>query len=211
MLFGRKLASRHGPSPAPTATQERAPGPPGDGHIVGAVDDTPIQSFVDASLTIVGDLHSAGDVRIDGRICGNVRCAQLIVGRSAAITGAVIAEQAIVRGRITGTIRSPVVVIQDTAHVESEITYGLLAIDDGAFFEGAAHRRDNPLEQEPALPLAELQQVAQAAAGAPVAQAAAAETEAPARPTLLGPPEAPGKAPMTNGHAPMANGHTPTG
>jgi cytoskeletal protein CcmA (bactofilin family) len=125
--------------------------PTADSRGVGAATDGPTQSFVDASLTIVGDLLSAGDVRIDGRICGNVRCAQLILGREGAITGSVVAEQAIVRGRIIGTIRSPVVVIQDSAHVESEITYASLAIDDGAYFEGAVHRSDNPLaESKPA-------------------------------------------------------------
>jgi cytoskeletal protein CcmA (bactofilin family) len=210
MLFRRKPASRHEPSPAPKRTLE----PPGDGHAGGGLDGTPTQSFVDASLTIVGDLHSAGDVRIDGRICGNVRCAQLIVGRHAAITGAVIAEQAIVRGRITGTIRSPVVIIQDTAHVESEITYGLLAIDDGAFFEGTARRRDNAMEQEPAAsPLAELQGASQAAEGAPAACAKkpAGEAEAAANPALLEPQGANGKAPIPNGHARTAGRPSPTG
>jgi cytoskeletal protein CcmA (bactofilin family) len=210
MLFRRKSASSHEPSPAPKRTVE----PPGDGHIGRGLDGTPAQSFVDASLTIVGDLHSAGDVRIDGRICGNVRCAQLIVGRHAAITGAVIAEQAIVRGRVTGTIRSPVVIIQDTAHVESEITYGLLAIDDGAFFEGAVRRRDNATEQGPAAsPRADLQQVPQAAEGAPAACAkkTAEAAESAAHPALLEPPAANGKAPTPNGRAPTVNGPPPTG
>jgi cytoskeletal protein CcmA (bactofilin family) len=211
MLFRRKPASRHQPSPAPRRTAE----PPGDGQIGGGLDGTPLQSFVDASLTIVGDLHSAGDVRIDGRICGNVRCAQLIVGRHATVTGAVVAEQAIVRGRVTGTIRSPVVIIQDTAHVESEITYGLLAIDDGAFFEGAARRRDNAMEQEPAAaPLTQLQQVPQAAEGAQAAcpkENAEEAEDAAGHPVELEPPAANGKAPMPNGHAPTGNRHPPTG
>jgi cytoskeletal protein CcmA (bactofilin family) len=210
MLFRRKSASHHEPSPAPKRTGE----PPGDGHIGGGSDGTPPQSFIDASLTIVGDLHSAGDVRIDGRICGNVRCAQLIVGRHAAVTGAVIAEQTIVRGRVTGTIRSPAVIIQDTAHVESEITYGVLAIDDGAFFEGAVRRRGNAMEQEPAAsPPTELQQVPQAAEGAAAACAnkAAGEADAAAHPALLEPPAANGKAPIPNGHASPANGQPPTG
>jgi cytoskeletal protein CcmA (bactofilin family) len=201
MLFGRKSANRHEPSPAPKRTAE----PPGDGRRGGGLDGTPTQSFIDASLTIVGDLHSDGDVRIDGRICGNVRCAQLIVGRHAAVTGAVIAEQAVVRGRVTGTIRSPMVIIQDTAHVESEITYGLLAIDDGAYFEGAARRRENAMEGEPApSPLAELQQVPQAEDPPACATKTAGEPETVAHSALLEPPAANGKAPMSNGHAPTA-------
>ena len=170
MLFSRKPESRNDPSapstdppPAPSGALAPAPAaqwPERDAGASGAR----AQSFIDASLTIMGDLYSEGDVHLDGRICGNVRCAQLIVGRDSSITGAVMAEQAIVRGRITGTIRSPVVILQDTARVESEITYTTLAIDDGATFEGAARRSDNPLqEDQPASPLTDLERIMLAA------------------------------------------------
>jgi cytoskeletal protein CcmA (bactofilin family) len=118
------------------------------------------QSAIDATLAIVGDLRSDGDLRLDGHICGNVQCAQLIVGPSAAITGVVTAEEAIVRGRITGTIRANVVIIQGTAHVESDIVYGVLAIDEGARFEGAVRRSASPMEDnEPASALADLKRL----------------------------------------------------
>jgi len=118
------------------------------------------QSLIDASLAIVGDLRSEGDVQVDGHICGNVHCAQLVVGKDGAITGAVTAEQAVVRGRITGTIRASLVILQDTARVESEIVYTVLAIDDGATFEGAARHSPDPLQDaDAASSLAELQQM----------------------------------------------------
>jgi cytoskeletal protein CcmA (bactofilin family) len=157
MLFNRKSGSRGSPEREASIAPEAA-------STVAApsrhpsLDATPAQSFIDASLTIVGDLHSEGDVQIDGRICGNVTCAQLIVGRDAIITGTVKAEQAIVRGSITGTICACVVILQETARVKSDIAYTLLAIDDGAAFEGAARRSESPLEEtEPTSPLAELQ------------------------------------------------------
>jgi cytoskeletal protein CcmA (bactofilin family) len=145
MLFNRKSEARSNPASQPSI----APEPPtADGHGRRAgTDRAPMQSIIDASLTIVGDLHTEGDLRIDGRICGNVNCAQLILGKDAAITGSVTAEQAIVRGSVTGTIRAPVVMLQETARVRSDIAYTMLAIDDGAVFEGAVHRSENPLEE----------------------------------------------------------------
>jgi cytoskeletal protein CcmA (bactofilin family) len=221
MLFSRRSESSHHPAPVPAGAaarmleRERAPAvaPAGGSPIASVADGARTQSFIDSSLTIVGDLHSAGDVRIDGRICGNVRCAQLILGQEASITGAVIAEQAIVRGRIIGTIRSPVVVIQDTAHVESEVTYGSLAIDDGAFFEGAVHRRDNPLEEETAAsPLRDLQRAVQTTKDAPgECRTKSTETTATPRPALPEPTAGNGRAPIANGRAPAANEHTQTG
>jgi cytoskeletal protein CcmA (bactofilin family) len=163
MLFNRKSESRGETAPAPRPAAPIAPEQPpaaaGQGRHGGA-GYAPTQSFIDASLTIVGDLHSEGDVRIDGRICGTVSCAQLIVGTDAAITGAVKAEQAIVRGSITGPIRAPVVILQETARVQSDIAYTVLAIDDGATFEGAVHRSENPLDEtETSSRLVDLQRV----------------------------------------------------
>ncbi|MBO0764365.1 MAG: polymer-forming cytoskeletal protein [Hyphomicrobiaceae bacterium] len=159
MLFGKKSEDRS--ETAAEAARAQAPGPSGrlepppalerktrsDAHIGGIANDTRSQSFIDASLTITGDLHSDGDVQLDGRVCGNVSCAQLIVGPDAAITGSITAEQAIIRGSVTGTIRAPAVILQETARVESEITYTMLAVDDGATFEGAAHHSDMPLAE----------------------------------------------------------------
>lgn len=159
MLFSRKSVGRRSPEPKLSIVPEHLPlaaERSGTARPGGALP----QSFLDARLTITGDLHSNGDVRVDGRICGNVSCAQLIVGKEAVITGAVRAEQTIVRGTITGTIRSPVVILQATARVESEITYTLLAIDDGARFEGAARHSERPLEEPEAVSaLAELKRM----------------------------------------------------
>jgi cytoskeletal protein CcmA (bactofilin family) len=161
MLFNRKSVGRGHPTPVPESDPSAAPGqlPPAAAESPHAGPArAPTQSFIDASLAIVGDLCSEGDVQIDGRICGNVTCAQLIVGAGAAITGTVRAEQAIVRGSITGTINASVVILQETARVKSDIAYTLLAIDDGATFEGAVRRSARPREEAAtASPLTELE------------------------------------------------------
>ena len=111
-------------------------------------------------MTIIGELWTEGDVRIDGQLCGNFNCGHLIVGRDADIAGAIVAKEVVVRGKITGTIRASRVVLQDTAHVESEIVYKLLSIDEGARFEGVARCRPNPLQDDAAVSAkTELQQI----------------------------------------------------
>jgi cytoskeletal protein CcmA (bactofilin family) len=160
MLFGRKSKDGTAPAPKPPRTPEPLLEEPYQRHRNGSTSWGPPESYIGSSLSITGDLHSEGDVRLDGHICGNVRCARLIVGQGAAVTGTVTSEEAIVRGRITGTIRAPVVILQDTAHVESDIVYTLLAIDDGANFEGAARRAEHPLDEtETRSPLAELERL----------------------------------------------------
>ncbi len=117
------------------------------------------RSLIDKLANVSGDLWSDGDIQIDGHLCGNVNCAQLIVGKDAAVIGAIIAEEAVIRGRMTGLIRATRVLLQASARVESEIIYQSLSVDEGATFKGIARPRANPFAEElPAAPMAELRQ-----------------------------------------------------
>jgi cytoskeletal protein CcmA (bactofilin family) len=199
MLFGRKSENRSQTAGAPSrgsaadpsrGSQAAASARKTDGDTrTGSGNSTRSQSFIDASLTIIGDLHSDGDVQLDGRVCGNVGCAQLIVGREAAVTGSITAEQAIIRGSVTGTIRAGAVILQGTARVESEIAYTVLAVDDGATFEGAARHSDNPrAEAEAASSIADLQRLIHATGNASASNGRSGEAHDPA---VLVPPAAP--------------------
>jgi cytoskeletal protein CcmA (bactofilin family) len=108
------------------------------------------QSVIDPWLTITGNLESQGDVRVEGQVAGDIRCANLVVGRDATVSGDIIAEEAIVRGRVKGTIRANRVVLQDTACVESAIYHKVLSIDEGASFDGQSCQRQQPHQDEEA-------------------------------------------------------------
>jgi cytoskeletal protein CcmA (bactofilin family) len=109
---------------------------------------SPTQSVIDAWLTITGNLESQGDVRVEGQIAGDVRCANLVIGRDAIVSGDIVAEEAIVRGRVKGTIRANRVILQDTACVESAIFHKVLSVDAGASFEGQSCRRQQPHQED---------------------------------------------------------------
>ena len=79
------------------------------------------RSLIDKLANFTGDLWSDGDIQIDGHLFGNVNCAQLIVGKDAAVIGAIIAHEAVIRGKTTGLICATRVLLQASARVESEI------------------------------------------------------------------------------------------
>jgi cytoskeletal protein CcmA (bactofilin family) len=106
------------------------------------------RSVIDSWLTIRGDLESEGEVQVDGKVNGDIRCAHLVVGKDAIIVGNIVAEEVIVRGRVKGTIRAINVTLQDTAVVESEIFHKSLAIEQGACFDGLSRRRDEPMKAD---------------------------------------------------------------
>jgi cytoskeletal protein CcmA (bactofilin family) len=108
----------------------------------------PTRSVIDAWLMITGNLHSEGEVQIDGKVDGDIRCAHLTVGKDASISGNITAEEVVVRGRVTGTIRANRVILQESAQVDSEIFHQKLAIEEGAGFEGRSRRCADPLNAE---------------------------------------------------------------
>lgn len=107
---------------------------------------TATQSVIDAWLTINGNLESEGDVRVEGQINGDIRCAHLVVGRDATLSGDVIAEEVVVRGKVKGSIRANRVILQDSARVESDIYHKTLCVDEGASFDGQSCHRQHPFQ-----------------------------------------------------------------
>jgi cytoskeletal protein CcmA (bactofilin family) len=149
MLFNKK------PDEIPAETGRRLPGSPPPAAEQAAAQarikaGSPTQSVVDAWLTITGNLESQGDVRVEGQIAGDIRCANLVVGRDAMVTGDIVAEEAIVRGKVKGTIRANRVILQDTACVESAIYHKVLSVDEGATFDGTSCHRQQPHQEDEA-------------------------------------------------------------
>src|ERR1700687_5347847 len=113
-----------------------------------------VPSIISADLIVRGTLISAGDVQIDGKVDGDIRASGLVIGEKAVITGDVFAEEAIVRGRVEGSIRARKVQLCATSHVEGNILHEAFSVETGAFFEGNCRHTDNPLADAPELNVA---------------------------------------------------------
>ena len=104
-----------------------------------------VPSIIGEDLTITGNITSRGEVQVDGEIQGDIHCQSLVIGEKATISGGVVAEDVIVRGRVLGSVRAQRITLQSTCHVEGDIFHQTLAIEQGAFFEGKSRRSDNPM------------------------------------------------------------------
>lgn len=106
-------------------------------------------SVISAELIVKGTLISAGDVQVEGKIDGDIRAAGLVIGEKAIIVGDIYAEEAVVRGRVEGSIRARRVQLCATCHVEGNVLHESLSVENGAFFEGNCRHTDNPLADAP--------------------------------------------------------------
>ena len=59
-------------------------------------------SVIGTDLTITGNLESKGEVQIEGEVQGDIHAQRIVIGERARITGALIAEEMVVRGNGAG-------------------------------------------------------------------------------------------------------------
>ena len=113
-----------------------------------------VPSIIGEDLAITGNVNSKGEIQVDGEIQGDIHCGSLLLGDKSQVTGSVIAEDIVVRGRMVGSIRGLRVTLQAQSHVEGDIFHQSLAIEQGAYFEGKSRRSDDPLAEIKAAPTA---------------------------------------------------------
>lgn len=105
-----------------------------------------VPSIIGTDLNITGNVISKGEIQVDGEIQGDIHCTSLIVGEQAVISGGIVSEDVVIRGKVLGSIRGLRITLQSNAHVEGDIFHQSLAVEQGAFFEGKSRRTDDPLE-----------------------------------------------------------------
>jgi cytoskeletal protein CcmA (bactofilin family) len=97
-------------------------------------------SIISSDMKVTGDIVATGEMQIDGRVDGDVKCGRLTVGETGTIKGMVHAEQALVRGRIEGHIEAGAVTLAHTAKVKGDVVHETLTIEPGADIEGLCRR-----------------------------------------------------------------------
>ena len=111
----------------------------------GRAESTPV-SCIGSGMSIVGSVECSGSAQVFGRIEGELRASDLLIGEGAQVQGSVIAQEVTVSGSVKGTIRA----VRVTLHggtVEGDIFNRSLSIDENSVFEGASRRDENPTER----------------------------------------------------------------
>ncbi|MFT7267628.1 MAG: cytoskeletal protein CcmA (bactofilin family) [Porticoccus sp.] len=106
-------------------------------------------TLISESTRIVGDLHFAGNLEIEGQVTGNVLSSE-VGGRvrvlpAGVVTGDIHSPIAIINGRIEGNIYSSEEVhLVANSCVEGNLYYVLIEIEKGAQINGTFVYQPNP-------------------------------------------------------------------
>jgi cytoskeletal protein CcmA (bactofilin family) len=93
-------------------------------------------SIISADLHIVGDIEGDGELHIDGRVDGNIRCESLTVGEQGQVEGKIVVTTLKLLGTITGSVRAQAVSMMKTARMIGDVAHQKIEIDAGAMVDG---------------------------------------------------------------------------
>ena len=107
----------------------------------GATPRDSVISIIGPGMRVVGDCETDGTLRIEGRVEGTVRAGKaVVVGKDGSVEGDLVTQDAIVGGRVNGTIVAESrLELQATCVVEGEIKARRLKLDEGGQINGKIH------------------------------------------------------------------------
>ncbi len=93
---------------------------------------------------VKGDIFAEGDLRVDGKIEGNINCqGKVVVGAKGEVTGYIKCENAELMGVVTGNIEvSNNVSLKKNCIYQGGMTTQTLDIEPGAKFNGSCEMRE---------------------------------------------------------------------
>lgn len=109
-------------------------------------------SVLDAQLTVQGDIETEGTLRVDGKLEGSIRRADVVVlGTSSSVTGDINAREVIVGGTVHGNVKATTrVELQPSAVVTGDIEAGSIMIHEGGAVQGRLSVNPTSAKERPA-------------------------------------------------------------
>jgi cytoskeletal protein CcmA (bactofilin family) len=100
---------------------------------------TGIQNVIGKGTVITGDIETSGDIRIDGKLEGNLFCkARVVLGQGAVLEGNLHAAHAELAGEVSGKVEvKEMLTLKNSASIHGDINTGKLIIEAGAKFNGS--------------------------------------------------------------------------
>ena len=104
-------------------------------------------------MQVVGDCITDGTLRIEGTVEGTVKAGKaVVVGKDGLVDGHVETQDAVVGGRITGSLMAASrLEMQATAVVDGEVRARRMQLEEGAILNGSVTMGENTLASKPAL------------------------------------------------------------
>jgi cytoskeletal protein CcmA (bactofilin family) len=95
-------------------------------------------NIIGKGTSIIGNLNSDGDIRIDGSLEGNIKASgKVLIGKTGNVKGDVFCSTLDISGNVTGKVNvSDILSLKASANISGEINTQKITIEPGAVFNG---------------------------------------------------------------------------
>jgi cytoskeletal protein CcmA (bactofilin family) len=102
---------------------------------------TGLATIIASGTEIKGDIDSKGDIRVDGKLTGNITTSgKIIIGTSGQVNGDINATIADVLGQVNGNVTIvELLYLKGECEINGNIYTGQLQVDSSAKFNGECH------------------------------------------------------------------------
>ena len=96
------------------------------------------ETRIGKGATLYGDIETAGNIRLDGKVVGNIRSkARVVLGESAQLKGNLVAQNAEVFGEIDGRVEIvDILTLKTSSNVKGDVICNKFVTESGANFNG---------------------------------------------------------------------------
>jgi cytoskeletal protein CcmA (bactofilin family) len=98
--------------------------------------------------TVEGNIETFGNVRVEGKIIGNIKSkSKIALGDSSYVEGNIISQNAEIAGEVKGTVDvTEILTLKATAIIKGDIVTGKLVVEAGAVWNGTIKMGTSPKE-----------------------------------------------------------------
>lgn len=96
-------------------------------------------NIIGKGTILTGDLETFGNLRIEGKLKGNIKSkSKIAFGQSSEVDGNIQAQNAEIAGHVNGTVEiSETLVLKASAVIDGDIVTDKLLVESGAIFNGS--------------------------------------------------------------------------
>lgn len=96
-------------------------------------------TIIAGGTVVSGDFESSNDLRIDGKVIGNIRCqSKVVIGTEGMVEGNIDGTHVDIMGKVVGSIVAPEsLCLRGSAYVEGDINTGSFNMEPTAAFNGS--------------------------------------------------------------------------
>lgn len=104
----------------------------------GAATPASTTSLIGSGLTIHGEINTDADIRIDGRLIGNINStAKVVIGTDGCVEGNIAAQHADITGKVMGNLSvKELLNLRENANIKGDINAAKIAMEPSVTFNG---------------------------------------------------------------------------